>query len=117
MFEDQPKSYWNPLFDRLHVYKGILGSLPVVLGEHKQATQIRKESERQVAQNTLTQEQLQEVYRRTDVMSYAVLAEMSHFRDQRDSHFKETLREFVRNQIKFYRTIIERLEVAEGYVD
>jgi hypothetical protein len=35
MFEDQPKADWEPLADRMHIYKGMLASYPDILNVHK----------------------------------------------------------------------------------
>ena len=117
LFEDQPKNDWIPLSDRLHIYKGVLGSFPYILSEQKNAMQHRKDCEKQTAEQKMSNAQLQEVIRRTDVMSYAVMAEMAHFRDERDTHLKATLREFISNQITFYQNIISRLQVAQHFFD
>lgn len=117
LFEDQPKNDWIPLSDRLHIYKGVLTSFPYILGEQKNAVQHRRDCEKQTAEQKMSNAQLQEVIRRTDVMSYAVMAEMTHFRDERDTHLKATLREFISNQITFYQNIISRLQVAQHFFD
>lgn len=117
LFEDQPKNDWIPLSDRLHIYKGVLSSFPYIVGEHKNAVQHRRDCEKQTAEQKMSNAQLQEVIRRTDVMSYAVMAEMAHFRDERDTHLKATLREFISNQITFYQNIISRLQVAQHFFD
>lgn len=117
LFEDQPKNDWIPLSDRLHIYKGVLASFPYILSEQKSASQHRKDCEKQTAEQKMSNGQLQEVIKRTDVMSYAVMAEMAHFRDERDTHLKATLREFISSQITFYQNIISRLQVAQHFFD
>lgn len=117
LFGDQPKMDWIPLTDRLHIYKGILGSFPDILGEHKNAITKRKECEKMTADQKMSNAQLQEVNRRTDVMSYALMAELTHFRSERDSHLKQTIRDFIGAQIAFYQNIISRLQVAQHHFD
>lgn len=38
MFEEQPKSDWEPLGDTLHIFKGILAAFPDILTVHKVRT-------------------------------------------------------------------------------
>jgi hypothetical protein len=35
MFEEQPKLDWEPLADKMHIYKGMLASFPDILQVHK----------------------------------------------------------------------------------
>lgn len=114
MFAEQPKHDFIPFSDRLHVYRGLLTSFPDVLNEHKNALQKRKECEKMTAEQKMDNSQLAEVNRRVDVMSYGVLAEMAHFRQERDTHFKDTIRNFIGAQIDFYRNIVAQLEKAQA---
>lgn len=114
---DQPKNDFIPFTDRLHIYRGILSSLPDVLAVHKGAMQKRKECERLTAEQKMGNAQLQDVNRRTDIMSYAVMAEMNHFRQERDVHLKETIKNLIQSQIVFYQEIIQRLQTAQRYFE
>lgn len=114
---DQPKHDFIPFTDRLHIYRGILGALPDVLAVHKGAMQKKKECERLTAEQKMGNAQLQEVNRRTDIMSYAVLAEMNHFRQERDVHLKETIKDLIQAQIVFHQEIIQQLQKAQRYFD
>lgn len=61
------------------------------------------------------QAQIAEVNRRTDIISYTVMAEMSHFKAERETHLKETLKNLIDEQINFYQKIIANLQEAQGY--
>lgn len=50
-------------------------------------------------------------------MSYAVLAEMNHFREERDVHLKQAMKHFIQEQIKFYQEIITRLQTAQRFFE
>lgn len=117
MFEDQPKRDWQPFSDRLHIYRGILGNFPDILGEHKNAMQKRKECEKLTAEQKMGNAQLQEVNRRTDIMSYALMAELTHFRSERDTHLKQTIKELIASQIEFFQNIVSKLQTAQQYFD
>lgn len=114
---EQPKYDFIPFSDRLHIYRGILSDFPDVLAVHKGAMNKRKECERLTAEQKMGNAQLQEVNRRTDIMSYAVLAEMNHFRQERDVHLKETIKQFIQAQITFYQEIITRLQTAQRFFE
>lgn len=117
IFGEQPKSDWIPFCDRLHIYRGVLSGFPDVLAVHRGGVQKRKECESLTSQQKMGMAQLQDVNRRTDVMSYAVLAEMSHFRQERDVHLKETLKNLLSSQIDFYQDIISRLQAAQRFFE
>lgn len=115
MFADQPKNDFMPFADRLHIYRGLLSTFPDSLNEYKNAVQKRKDCERLTAEQKMENSQLAEVNRRVDVMSYAMLAEMAHFRQERDTHLKDTIRNFIGAQIDFYKNIVRRLEQAQSH--
>lgn len=115
LFGEQPKHDFIPFSDRLHIYRGLLAGWPDTLGEYRNAVQKRKDCERMTAEQKMDNGQMQEVNRRVDVMSYSLLAEMSHFREERDTHLKETIRNFLGAQIEFYKSIVQKLEQAQSH--
>uniref|UniRef100_A0A182W2E0 Sorting nexin n=1 Tax=Anopheles minimus TaxID=112268 RepID=A0A182W2E0_9DIPT len=115
LFGEQPKHDFIPFSDRLHIYRGLLAGWPDTLGEYRNAVQKRKECERLTAEQKMENGQMQDVTRRVDVMSYALLAEMSHFREERDTHLKDTIRNFIGAQIDFYKSIVQKLEQAQAH--
>ncbi|XP_067646708.1 sorting nexin lst-4 [Eurosta solidaginis] len=117
LFGDQPKFDWIPFSDRLHIYRGVLNSFPDILSTHKGAMQKRKDCERLTAEQKMSNAQMTDVNRRTDVISYAVMAEMSHFKQERDTHLKMALKSFIEEQIKFYSNVVDRLQEAYRQFD
>lgn len=117
MYEDQAKRDWQPFCDNLHVYRGILSSFPDILSEHKAAQQKRKECEKLTSDQKMSNLQVQEVNRRVDVMTVSVLAEQSHFRQERDSHLKEAMKTLLAEQVDFYMTIIAKLQQAQKFFE
>lgn len=113
LYEDQAKRDWQPFCDKLHVYRGILSSFPDILSEHKNAQQKRKECEKLAYDQKMSNLQIQEVNRRVDVMTVSVLAEQSHFRQERDSHLKEAMKTLLAEQVDFYMTVIAKLQQAQ----
>ncbi|KAG5684666.1 hypothetical protein PVAND_013884 [Polypedilum vanderplanki] len=117
LYEEQAKKDWQPFCDKLHVYRGILSSFPDILSEHKNAQQKRKECEKLAFDQKMSNLQIQEVNRRVDVMTVALLAEQSHFRQERDTHMKEMMKNLLGEQIAFYQTIIGKLQQAQRFFD
>ncbi|XP_049781970.1 sorting nexin lst-4 isoform X2 [Schistocerca cancellata] len=112
LYEEQPKLDWEPLADTLHIYKGMISSFPDILTVHRGALQKRKECEKLASDHKMDQTQLKEVIRRTDVVSYALLAEVSHFHSERVIDFKCAMQKYLTEQIKFYQEIIGKLQEA-----
>ncbi|KPJ00985.1 Sorting nexin-33 [Papilio xuthus] len=110
MYEEQPKYDFEPLGDKFHLYKGIVGGFPEVLANHKGAMQKKRECERLTAEHKMEVAQLNEVIRRSDVISYAVLAEINHFKSERTIDLKATMQKFLRQQINFYKRVVDKLE-------
>lgn len=112
LFEEQPKQDWEPLGDMLHIYKGILAAFPDILGFHKGLLQKRKECEKLTFDHKMDSAQLQEVNRRTDVVSYALQAEINHFHSERASETKKAMKNFLTEQVLFYQKIVNKLQDA-----
>lgn len=74
--------------------------------------QKKKDCERLAAEQKMSNTQLAEVNRRVDIVSYAIIAEITHFRFERETHLKQTLKLLIEEQIKFYSSIVSRLEDA-----
>ncbi|XP_061706330.1 sorting nexin lst-4 [Cydia pomonella] len=110
MYDEQPKYDWDPLGDKFHLYKGIVGSFPDALANHKGAVAKKRECEKLTAEHKMEVAQLNEVLRRTDVISYALLAEINHFKAERTLDLKATMQKFLTQQITFYKKIVEKLE-------
>jgi sorting nexin-9/18/33 len=49
--------------------------------------------------------QLSDVVRRTDVISYALLAEINHFHTERAIDFKLAMQNYLKEQISFYQKV------------
>nr|XP_023027310.1 sorting nexin lst-4 [Leptinotarsa decemlineata] len=107
LYEEQAKIDWQPLFDKLYIYKGITSSLPDLLNMQKLSEQKKKECERnsQVAQVALG-----DVRRRADVLTYTVFAELDHFQNERDTDLRLTMKTFLKEQLNFYKNIVCKLE-------
>lgn len=117
MYDDQPKYDWDPLGDKFHLYKGVVGGFPDTLNTHKSAVQKKRECERLTSEGKMEVAQLNEVLRRTDVISYALLAEVNHFKSERTKDLNATMQKFLKQQVHFYKKIVEKLETTLRYYD
>lgn len=117
LYEDQARKDWLQFSDTLHVYRGILSCTPDILSEHKNAQQKRKECEKLAFEQKMSNLQIQEVNRRVDVMTVSLLAEQSHFRAERDTHLKDSMKLLLAEQVAFYQTIISKLQTAQQFFE
>lgn len=106
LYEEQAKIDWQPLYDKLYIYKGITNNLPDILNLQKLSEQKKRECERTATQQVA----LADVRRRADVLTYTVFAELSHFQNERDTDLKLTMKTFLQEQLNFYKNIVCKLE-------
>ncbi|KAG8305230.1 Sorting nexin-9 [Homalodisca vitripennis] len=112
LFDEQPKHDWGPLGDILHIYKGILAAFPDILTVHKDTMAKRKDCERLTLDHKMETSQLQQVIQRTDVVSYALLAEINHFHAERTTQIRKAMKSFLCEQVAFYQKIAAKLQDA-----
>jgi hypothetical protein len=60
--------------------------------------------------------QLSDVVRRTDVVSYALLAEINHFHCERTSDFKLAMQNYLKEQVLFYQKVCKLCSVKQTCV-
>lgn len=107
LFEDQAKMDWQILADKLYLYKGITGSYPEIFQLQKSAEQKKRECEKNMQ---VQQSQLADIRKRTDVLTYAVFAELTHFHTEKEGEIKFAMRGFLQEQLNFYKNIVSKLE-------
>jgi sorting nexin-9/18/33 len=117
MYEDQVKKDWQPFCDKLHVYRGILSSFPDILSEYKNAQQKRKECTKMSQELKMSSLQIQEVNRRVDFLTCSILAEQTHFREERDTHMKEAIKNLLQEQVDFHLSLVAKLQQAQRFFD
>ncbi|XP_023225261.1 sorting nexin lst-4-like [Centruroides sculpturatus] len=110
IFEDQPKNDFEPLGDMMHEYKGMLAAWPDILNVQKGALNRKREYQKLLEEGKLEFNEANAVCVRSDVISYATLAEMKHFHYERIADFKEVMQHFLRGQIEFYQKIVQKLQ-------
>lgn len=65
----------------------------------------KKECERLAYETKMTPAQLESVSRRTDVVSYALLAEIDHFYSDSAGEVTKSLKNFMQQQLQFYKNV------------
>jgi len=110
MFDDQPRNDWEHLGDMMHDYRGMLAGWPGILQVHAGAVVKKKEFEKLSNEGKIGQSEAQEIATRTDTLSYALLAEISTFHQQRVKDMKTAHQHFLQEQITFYQKITEKLQ-------
>lgn len=107
LYEDQGKIDWQPLSDKLYLYRGLTSSYSDIFSMQKHADQKKKECERNNQMSTI---QINDVRKRTDNLTYAVFAELDHFQSEMNTEFKSAMKVFLQEQVNFYKNIVCRLE-------
>ncbi|XP_035208787.1 sorting nexin lst-4-like, partial [Stegodyphus dumicola] len=110
MYEDQPKYDVEPMADVLHEYKGMLSAWPDVIHIQKSALNKVSEHKKLSEEGKLSSDNVAAISQRTDVISYAALAEMNHFQRERVAYFKSMMETYLTAQIDFYQRITQKLQ-------
>uniref|UniRef100_A0A023FKC5 Putative sorting nexin-9 pediculus us corporis sorting nexin-9 n=1 Tax=Amblyomma cajennense TaxID=34607 RepID=A0A023FKC5_AMBCJ len=114
MYESKLQHHWESLGDLLFMYKGVLAVWPDILSFHKTFLSKNKEYQKMRDDVKLSQEDLEGIQQRMDVVSYAMLAEVSHFQQQKVHDFNGAMHDFLGGQISFYEEIVKNLKEAQG---
>jgi sorting nexin-9/18/33 len=110
MYEQQPRYDFGPLSDVLHEYKGILTAWPEILQVHKGALSKKREHQKMLDEGKIDEKSVSQINSRADVVTYATLAEIDHFQEERIADFNEAMQNFLKSQIAFYQNIVYKLQ-------
>lgn len=114
MYDTKLQRYWESLGDVLFMYKGVLAVWPDIVSFHKTFQSKHKEYQKMRDEVKLSQEDLEGIRQRMDVVSYATLAEVSHFQKQKVHDFNTAMHHFLGGQISFYEEIVSNLKEAQS---
>lgn len=112
LHEEQPKYDFEPMADTLHQYRGLLASWPELLQLHKSTMNTRNEQERLHEEGKVNDSEMARVNVRANVTTYATLAEINHFHNERLVDFKNMMQNFLINQINFHSGVLGKLQTA-----
>lgn len=109
MYDSELKHNWEAMGDVLYEYKGILAVWPEIISFHKSFLNKNREYHKPRGEEKLSAEELEGIEHRTDVVSYATMAEMSHFQRERVVDFNAMMYNFLSGQIDFYEEVARKL--------
>lgn len=110
LYEKQPKLDIDPMLDVLYEYKGMLSVYPDVLKIHEGAVGRAKECIKEQEEGKMSEHEVQAVVNKADIISYGTMAQMSHFQAERVQDYKTLMQKYLREQIRFYKNITQKLE-------
>lgn len=110
LYEEEPRHDFEPLSYILHEYKGILSAWPSILDINKGSLNKKKEYIRLREEGKVDDKTVESVSQRADVISYAILAEMNHFQNERLNDARQMMKNFITAQISFYQNIANKLQ-------
>lgn len=70
-----------------------------------------------VSEHKMEPQQLRELSHRTDVIARALIAEETHFQMEREVHINKAIKTHLREQITFYKKIVDKLQEALNAFD
>ena len=112
LFDEQHWHDFGPLANLMHEYRGVLNAWPEINQVYRGAINKKKEHRKAFDENRLDETALVGINRRADVVTYATLAEMNHFEEERIVDFNRVMRTFLTGQLNLYRNIVSQLDEA-----
>lgn len=112
LHEEEPKYDFEPMADILHQYRGLLAGWPEIIQLHRDTMNKRSEQEKMLDEGKISEAILNRVNQRANVTTYATLAEINHFHDERITDFKQMMQVFLTAQINFHNDILSKLNSA-----
>lgn len=112
LYEEEPKYDFEPMADILHQYRGLISGWPEILQLHKNTVNRRNEHERLLEEGKISDTDLARINQRANVITYATLAEINHFHNERLVDFKQMMQVFLTAQISFHSDILGKLQSA-----
>lgn len=117
LFAAQPRNDNYKLEDFLREYSGMLSCFPDMVNFHKHTISTVRECQKQREEQKMEFDEAESIKARADVVSYTMMAEINHFQRQRVFDYKNIMKEYLAEQIKFYEAITEKLRVALSQYD
>lgn len=112
LFEEQYWHDFSPLSNLMHEYKGILTAWPEIYQIYKGSVNKKREHKKALDENRIDENSFTGICKRTNVVTYATIAEMNHFEEERINDFNNIMRTFLNGQLKLYQEIVVKIENA-----
>ena len=110
--DEQPRKDWQPLGDTMHEHSGILDVWTNILKVHSGALIKDSEVDQMIAEGKMRADQASEIGKRSDVISYSLLAEINNFDSFYFKEIREAHQAFLQEQISYHQAITEKLKKA-----
>lgn len=117
LYDEVPRNGFEPMADILHQYRGLLSGWPDILQLHKDSMNKKNEQERLLEEGKIGDTDIRRVNERVNVTTYATLAEINHFHNERLVDFKQMMQVFLTAQINFHTDILDNLRTALNKID
>ena len=108
----QPPKDLVPFNDSIKEYLSILSTFPDLVHIHKGAVAKVRESEKLKDESKIGASDVLDVTNRTITVSSALQSEIIHFQRERTIDFREIMKTFLGEQIKFYQNVTKKLQTA-----
>ncbi|KAH9497284.1 Sorting nexin-9 [Dermatophagoides farinae] len=112
LFEKEDCRGFVPLSNLMHEYRGILTAWPEIYQVYKGSINKKREHKKARDEGRLDDKSLMGIEKRADVVTYATIAEMNHFEQERINDLNKVMREFLTGQLKLYQEIVVNIENA-----
>ena len=109
-YTTQPQKDLVPFAENIKEYLSILSTFPDLVHIHKGAVAKVRESEKLKDESKIGASDVLDVTNRTITVSAALQGEILHFQRQRTVDFQGMMKEFLKQQIKFYQSITTKLQ-------
>ncbi|KAL4613431.1 sorting nexin-33-like [Arapaima gigas] len=110
MFSEQPKYDLFLMLDKLSLYQGLLGNFKDMIQQQKGAFAKLKETQQMSDEGRTEREEVDRMQKRSQMLCFALQAEMDHFHRRRVGDFQGMMQAYLRQQVSFYRRVSEQLE-------
>uniref|UniRef100_A0A915D9Y3 PX domain-containing protein n=1 Tax=Ditylenchus dipsaci TaxID=166011 RepID=A0A915D9Y3_9BILA len=107
--EEHGKKDMEQLLDYLYIYKGLFTNIPDIVNVHRSALSKIRDNDRLQAEGKLAPQDADAIHHRVDVTTYSMMAEISHFNQERDADFRHMFGDFFAQQAAFYSSIGEQM--------
>lgn len=112
MHAEQPRNDMLPCLDVIKEYLGLIFTFPDMVQIHRGASSKVHDCDKMKEEGRIDITDAADIVARSETISAAVLAEIYHFQHERVVDFREMMKLFLAEQIKFYEEIVDKLKLA-----
>lgn len=109
---EQPRNDMLPSLDILKEYLGLIHHFPDVVQIHRGVAGKAKDCDKMKEEGRIDYTDASDITTRSEIISAALMAEIYHFQHERVVDFRDMMKFFLTEQIRFYQEIVTKLEAA-----